>query len=347
MSLLFFIKSLFVSIFLVSLFSFFDGFSSSVAADTLREVKNRGFIRCGVHEKLTGFSMQDAEGNWSGFDIDLCRAVAAAIFGDATKVVFVPLTARARFTALQKKEIDVLTRNTTWTMERDTSMGLRFVGVSYYDGQGFMLRKSMHVVSALELTDASVCAQSGTTTEINVLDYFENHSMPLQLVALVEAEEVVEAYEEGQCEVLTADMSSLYAYRLVLEDPEEHTILPEIISKEPLGPLVQAGDDRWFNIVKWTLFALLNAEELNVTLKNAVLLRHSSNPAIRRLLGTEGAYGKNIGLSNDWGFQIISEVGNYGEIYERNIGSKTPLRVSRGMNALWSQGGLMYAPPIR
>ena len=294
-----------------------------------------------------GFSNSDDQGNWTGLDVDYCRALAAAIFNDPTKVKFSPLSAKERFTALQSGEIDVLPRNTTWTMSRDTALGLNFVGINYYDGQGFMVRKSLGVASALELSGANVCTNTGTTTELNVADYFRSKDMPYQIVAFEKADEVVQAYDAGRCDVYTTDASGLYAQRLKLTNPDEHMVLPEIISKEPLGPVVRQGDDEWFNLGKWVLFATINAEELGVTSANVDEMKNSETPSIKRLLGTEGEYGKAIGLSNDWAYNIIKHVGNYGEMFERNVGPSTQLGIARGLNALWSKGGLQYAPPVR
>ena len=320
---------------------------SAASAATLDDVKAKGFVQCGVSQGLPGFSNPDADGEWSGMDVDLCRGVAAAIFDDATAVKFTPLSAKERFTALQSGEIDVLSRNTTWTMSRDTQLGLNFAGINYFDGQGFMIRTEMNINSALELSGASICTNTGTTTELNVADYFRANNMEYELVAFEKSDEVVAAYDAGRCDVYTTDQSGLYAQRLKLTDPGAHKVLPEIISKEPLGPVVRQGDDQWFNIVKWVHFATLNAEELGVTMANVEEMKGSDNPSIRRLLGVEGEFGSDIGLENDWAAQVIAAVGNYGEIFDRNVGPDTPLAISRGVNALWSKGGLQYAPPIR
>ncbi len=322
-------------------------FASGASAATLDDVKAKGFVQCGVSQGLPGFSNPDSEGNWTGIDVDLCKAVAAAVFSDATKVKFTPLSAKERFTALQSGEVDVLSRNTTWTMSRDTALGLNFAGVNYYDGQGFMVRKSLGVTSALELSGASVCTNTGTTTELNVADYFRAKKMEYEIVAFEKADEVVSAYDSGRCDVYTTDASGLYAQRLKLTNPDEHVVLPEIISKEPLGPVVRQGDDDWFNIVKWTHFAMVNAEELGITSANVDEMKESDNPSIKRLLGTEGEFGGAIGLGNDWAYQIIKQVGNYGEVFNANVGPDTDLGIARGTNALWSDGGLQYAPPIR
>jgi len=322
--------------------------ASVASAGTLDDVKNKGFLQCGSNTGLIGFGTPDEQNNWTGMDVDFCRAVAAAVFNDPSKVKFTPLTAKERFTALQSGEVDLLSRNTTWTMSRDTSLGLKFAGVMYYDGQGFMVRKSLGVDSALKLSGASVCTQTGTTTELNLADYFKANNMTYQVVAFEREEEVLKAYEEGRCDVYTTDQSGIYAQRLKLAQPADNIVLPEIISKEPLGPAVRQGDDAWFNVVKWTYFALLDAEELGVTSKNVDDMRNTSkNPEVTRLLGKEGDFGTGIGLTNDWAYQIIKHVGNYGEIFDRNVGENTPLKIKRGLNALWNKGGLQYAPPIR
>jgi general L-amino acid transport system substrate-binding protein len=321
--------------------------ASAGSAATLDDVKAKGFVQCGVSQGLPGFSNPDSSGNWSGIDVELCEAVAAAVFGDKSKVKFTPLSAKERFTALQSGEIDLLSRNTTWTMTRDTQLGLNFAGVNYYDGQGFMVRKDMNINSALQLSGASICTNTGTTTELNVADYFRANKMEYELVAFEKADEVVAAYDAGRCDVYTTDQSGLYAQRLKLTNPGEHVVLPEIISKEPLGPVVRQGDDEWFNLVKWTHFAMVNAEELGITSANADEMKSSDNPAVKRLLGTEGDFGTDIGVSKDWAYNIIKQVGNYGEVFERTVGPDTPLAISRGVNALWTKGGLQYAPPIR
>jgi general L-amino acid transport system substrate-binding protein len=326
--------------------AFFAGIAGA-AAGTLDDVKAKGTISCGVSQGLAGFSLADAKGEWTGLDVDFCRAVAAAVFNDATKVKFVPLSAKDRFTALQSGEIDILSRNTTWTMNRDTKQGLKFAGVMYYDGQGFMVRKSLNVTSALQLDGASVCTQTGTTTELNLADYFRSKNMKYEIVSFEKNDDVVKAYDSGRCDVFTTDASGLYAERVKLTNPADHIVLPEIISKEPLGPVVRQGDDAWFNVVKWTYFALLNAEELGVTKANVDEMLNSQNPEVRRLLGKEGTFGADIGLSNAWAYQTVKLVGNYSDVFERNIGVNTPLKIARGINALWNKGGFQYAPPIR
>ncbi|MDF2996283.1 MAG: cationic amino acid transporter, periplasmic binding protein [Xanthobacteraceae bacterium] len=316
-------------------------------AAKLDQIKSKGFVTCGVSQGLPGFSTPDDKGNWTGLDVDLCRAVAAAIFNDATKVKFTPLSAKDRFTALQSGDIDVLSRNTTWTMSRDTQLGLNFAGVNYYDGQGFMIRKDKKVNSALELSGASVCTQTGTTTEQNLADYFRANNMTYEVIAFATNDEVVKAYDAGRCDALTTDRSGLAGERLKLTNPDDHVVLPEVISKEPLGPVVAHGDDQWLDVVKWTLFAQINAEELGVNSKNVDEQMKSANPEVKRLLGTEGNFGEMLGLNKDWVVQIVKLVGNYGEAYDRNVGPGTPLKLERGTNALWNKGGLQYAPPIR
>jgi general L-amino acid transport system substrate-binding protein len=300
-----------------------------------------------VSQGITGFSNPDDKGNWTGLDVDLCRAISAAIFNDPGKVKFVPLSAKDRFTALQSSEVDVLSRNSTWTSSRDTSLGLNFAAINYYDGQGFMVRKALKVNSALELNGASVCTQTGTTTELNLADYFRANNMKYEVVAFATADETVKAYDGGRCDVFTTDVSQLYAEKLKLANANDHVILPEIISKEPLGPAVRHGDDQWLDVVKWVHFAMLNAEELGVSQKTIDDALKSPVPEIKRLVGTEGPYGEQLGLTKDWVVRIIKHVGNYGEVYERNIGSGSKLNVARGLNRLWTKGGIQYAPPIR
>jgi general L-amino acid transport system substrate-binding protein len=322
-------------------------FAHDASAQTLKTVKERGVLNCGANGTLAGFGLPDAKGNWTGLDVDFCRALAAAIFNDPTKVKFTPLSAKDRFTALQSGEIDVLSRNTTWTISRDTSLGLNFTGVIFYDGQGFMVHKELKVNSALELNGASVCVQQGTTTELNLADFFRAHKMELKTVTFATANEAVKAYDAGRCDAYTTDSSGLYAERLRLSNPDDNIVLPEIISKEPLGPVVRHGDDQWFDIVKWVLFAMVNAEELGITSKNIDDMMKSTNPAIKRFVGTEGSYGEQLGLTKDWAVRIIKAVGNYGEAFERNVGSGSPLKIDRGLNKLWNKGGIQYAPPIR
>jgi general L-amino acid transport system substrate-binding protein len=321
--------------------------ASMASAQTLNKVKQRGMLNCGANVSLAGFGIPDAQGNWTGLDVEYCRAIAAAIFNDPTKVKFVPLTAKDRFTALQSGDVDVLVRNTTWTLSRDTSLGLNFTGVNYFDGQGFLIRKSLKVNSALELNDAAVCVQQGTTTELNLADYFRANKMKLKTVTFGSADETIKAYDAGRCDAFTTDASGLYAERLKLAKSDEHIVLPEIISKEPLGPSTRHGDDQWFDIVKWTHYAMLNAEEFGITKANVNDMLKSENPEIKRLLGVEGNFGEQLGLTKDWIVRIVKHVGNYGESFERNVGQGSPLKIARGLNGLWSKGGLQYAPPIR
>jgi general L-amino acid transport system substrate-binding protein len=321
--------------------------TESATAQTLKTIKDRGQLSCGVSQGLPGFSTPDDKGNWTGLDVDVCRAIAAAIFNDATKIKFVPLSAKDRFTALQSGEIDVLSRNTTWTVSRDTSLGGNFTGVTYYDGQGFMVKKSLKVNSALELNSASVCVQTGTTTEQNLADYFKGNNMKYEVIAFGTADEAIKAYESGRCDVFTSDVSQLYAQRLKLASPADHAVLPEVISKEPLGPMVRHGDDQWFDIVKWTLFAMLNAEELGVTQKNVDEMAKSDKPEFKRVFGADGNLGEQLGLTKDWVTRIVKAVGNYGESFDRNVGAGSKLGISRGLNQLWNKGGIQYAPPIR
>ncbi|WP_315738050.1 MULTISPECIES: amino acid ABC transporter substrate-binding protein [unclassified Bradyrhizobium] len=321
--------------------------SVGAQAETLKTVKDRGMLACGVSQGLPGFSSPDDKGNWTGIDVDVCRAIAAAIFNDPTKVKFVPLSAKDRFTALQSGEVDVLSRNTTWTLSRDTSLGANFAGVTYYDGQGFMVKKALKVNSALELNSASVCVQTGTTTEQNLADYFKANKMKYEVIAFAGADETVKAYESGRCDVFTTDVSGLYAERLKLSNPADHVVLPEVISKEPLGPMVRHGDDQWFDIVKWTLFGLVTAEELGVTQANVDEMAKSDKPEFKRAFGTDGNLGEQLGLTKDWFSRIVKAVGNYGEMYDRNVGAGSKLQIARGLNQLWNKGGLQYAPPIR
>jgi general L-amino acid transport system substrate-binding protein len=321
--------------------------SSFASAGTLDDVKAAGAIKCGVSQGLPGFSHPDDQGNWTGLDVDVCRAMAAAVFGDASKVDYVPLSAKTRFTALQSGEIDVLSRNTTWTFSRDNNLGLEFVGVNYYDGQGFMVRKDLGVKTATELSGAAVCTNTGTTTELNVADYFRSQGMDYTVVAFEKADEVVAAYDAGRCDVYTTDRSGLAAQRVKLSDPDAHVVLPEIISKEPLGPAVRHGDNQWGDIARWTLNAMINAEEMGITSANVDSMRTSDNPGITRIVGAESDLGPQLGLSADFAYNIIKQVGNYGESYDRNVGPNTSLKLARGVNALWSQGGILYAAPMR
>ncbi|MBR1154677.1 amino acid ABC transporter substrate-binding protein [Bradyrhizobium sp. JYMT SZCCT0428] len=321
--------------------------AQAASAQTLKTVKDRGMLSCGVSQGLPGFSSPDDKGNWTGLDVDICRAIAAAVFNDPSKIKFVPLSAKDRFTALQSGEIDVLSRNTTWTLSRDTSLGANFTGVTYYDGQGFMVKKALKVNSALELNSASVCVQQGTTTEQNLADYFKGNNMKYEVIAFGTNDEAVKAYESGRCDVFTTDVSGLYADRLKLANPADHVVLPEVISKEPLGPMVRHGDDQWFDVVKWTLYAMITAEELGITQKNVDEMAKSDKPEMKRVFGTDGNLGEQLGLTKDWVSRIVKSVGNYGESFERNVGAGSKLGIARGINALWSKGGIQYAPPIR
>ena len=316
-------------------------------AQTLEAVKSRGHVLCGVSQGLPGFSNPDDKGNWTGIDVDVCRAVGVAIFGKGGKVKFVPLSAKERFTALQSGEIDVLSRNTTWTFSRDNSLGLEFVGVNYYDGQGFMVRKDLGVKSAKELSGAAVCTNTGTTTELNVADYFRGNKMEYKVVAFEKADEVVAAYDSGRCDVYTTDRSGLAAQRTKLKNPDDHVVLPEIISKEPLGPAVRHGDSQWGDIVRWSLNTMIIAEELGVHSGNVDEMKGSDNPEIKRMLGMEANFGEQIGLGQDFAYNIIKYVGNYAQSYNAHVGPKTPLKLDRGLNALWNNGGILYAPPFR
>jgi general L-amino acid transport system substrate-binding protein len=323
------------------------GIAGAAGAGTLDTVKQRGLLNCGSNGQLAGFGIPDAQGNWTGLDVDFCRAIAAAIFNDASKVKFVATTAQVRFTALQTGDVDVLVRNTTWTLSRDTQLGLNATGTNYYDGQGFIIRKALKLNSALELNDAAVCVQQGTTTELNLADYFRTNRMRLKTVTFATLDEAVKAYESNRCDAFTTDASGLYSVRLKLAKPDDNVVLPEIISKEPLGPFVRHGDDQWFDIVKWVHFAMLNAEELNVNRTNVDEQLKSENPEIKRLLGSEGNFGESLGLTKDWVYRIVKLVGNYGEVFDRNVGPGSPLKITRGLNALWNKGGVQYAPPIR
>ncbi len=325
------------------------GAASAASAATLADVKSKGFVTCGVSSGIPGFSNPDDKGEWSGIDVDYCRAIAAAVFGDATKAKFVPLTSKDRFPALQSGEIDVLTRNTTWTVSRDSSLGFNFRTVNYYDGQGFVVKKALNVKSALELSGAAVCVQQGTTTELNLADYFKTNNLQYNPVVFEKESDATSAYDSGRCDVYTTDQSGLYAIRLKMKVPDENIVLPEIISKEPLGPAVRQGDDQWFDVVSWAHYAMINAEELGITSKNVDEQKSAANPDIKRLLGTEEGtkIGTDLGLTNEWAYNIIKHVGNYGEVFDRNVGAGSPLKIERGLNALWTKGGLQYAPPVR
>jgi general L-amino acid transport system substrate-binding protein len=322
--------------------------SGFAAASTLSDVKARGKLLCGVNSGLLGFAQKGDDGKWAGFDVDYCRAVAGAVLSDPEKVDYVPLSAKDRFDALKSGAVDILARNTTWTMERETKMAFRFAGISYHDGQGFMVNKAIGVNSVFNLTQAAICFLSGTTTQANVEDYFREKEMTFTPVTLGTIDELVAAFQSNKCDAYTADQSQLYAIRLKLDKPADYIILPEVISKEPLGPAVRQGDEQWFNIARWTLFALINAEELE--LRGPVVddeKAKSKKPDVRRLLGVEGTFGVDMGLDADWASRAIKASGNYGEIFERNLGKGSKLGIERGLNAPWNKGGILYVPPVR
>jgi len=321
-------------------------FSAVAAAQsTLDSVRSKGFVSCGTNTGLAGFSQPDSKGVWRGIDVDLCRAVAAAVFGDAAKVRYVPATTQQRFTSLQSGEVDLLSRNTTWSFSRDASLGFNFAGINFYDGQGFMVWKKLNVKSAKQLNGATICVQPGTTTELNLADYFRANRMTFKPVVIDKLEEVMNAYFGGRCDVFTTDVSGLVSVRgSRAPNAADHVILPEVISKEPLGPLVRHGDDRWFDIVKWSLFAMIEAEEMGLSSKTIDQAASSKDPAVQRFIGATGDFGKMLGLDNRWAFNIVKQVGNYGESFDANL---KPLGFERGLNALWKDGGLMYSPPIR
>jgi general L-amino acid transport system substrate-binding protein len=321
------------------------GLASGASAQTLEAVKARGQLICGVNEGLDGFSAKNASGEWAGFDVDFCRAVSAAIFADPAKVQFVPLSTTERFDALHTGKVDILSRNSTWTLSREVEHGLSFAAVTYYDGQGFMVPRAKNVSSALELGGTKVCVQKDTTTARNQADYFDANSMKYDVVLTDSTADSIDHYKKGDCSVLTSDVSQLYGLRLGLPDAGEHLILPEVISKEPLGPAVRQDDPKWRSLVQWVHFAMLDAEELGVTQTTLDQAKASSRPAIRRLLGVEGDSGSKLGLSNDWVVNVVKLVGNYGEVYERDLGEGSKLAIPRGLNQLWSIGGIQYAPP--
>ncbi|MGR3661261.1 MAG: amino acid ABC transporter substrate-binding protein [Paracoccaceae bacterium] len=322
--------------------------AGAAAAATLDDVKARGKLNCGVTTGLAGFASPDANGNWEGFDVDVCRAVAAAVFGDSNAVEFTPLTSSTRFSALASGEVDLLSRITTWTFSRDVDLKFEFAGIAFFDGQGFMVPKELGVSSAKDLDGATICIQTGTTTELNLADFFRINNMEYEPVPIETNAEGQQQYLAGACDVYTTDSSALASTRATFENPDEHIVLPEIISKEPLGPLVRHGDNQWGDIVRWTLNAMITAEELGVSSANvAELAKGTNNPEINRLLGTDGTLGEMLGLSPDWAFNIISSVGNYGESFARNVGTDTPIGIARGLNALWTEGGLQYSPPFR
>ena len=315
--------------------------------NTLARIKERGVLECGTNQGVPGFSMPDSQGRWTGFDVEFCRGLAAAIFDDPNKVRFSPLSSKDRFVALQSSQIDVLARQTTWTISREISQGLSFTAINYYDGQGFLVRKSLGVKSTLEFAGATVCVPQGTTSELNAADYFRTNNIRYQMVAFATVDEVIKAYESGRCDTYTTDMSALAGSRFLMQNPDDHMILPEVISKEPLGPWVRKADPQWFDIVRWTLFAMLSAEELGVTQANVQEMLKSANPEIKRLLGVDSNYGETLGLTRDWAFRIIKHMGNYGESFERNLGSGSRIGLPRGPNRMWNAGGLQYSPPFR
>ena len=319
--------------------------SPTASSATLEAVRQRGSLQCGVNTGLAGFGIADSQGKWTGFDVDICRAVAAAILGDADKVKFTPLTTQQRFTALQSKEIDILSRNTTWTLGRDTSLGLNFAAITFFDGQGFMVRKSSNVTSAKKLDGASVCVQPGTTTELNLADFFRSNNLKFQPVVIESLQELTGAFVAGRCDAMTTDISGLVSIRATQAKPDDDLVLPEVISNQPLGPVVRHGDDQWFDIVKWTIFAMIEAEEKGITSENVDQMKSSDDPSIKRLLGVTPGNGEALWLKEEWAYNVVKLVGNYGQSYDRNI--KAQLGLDRGINALWTQGGLIYAPPVR
>ena len=313
----------------------------------LEAIKKRGQIKCGVSDGLSGFSRPDSKGKWVGIDVDVCRSFASAVFGDPNKIQMIGLSAQQRFTALQSGEVDVLSRNTTFTLTRDTSLGFNFAPVTYYDGQGIMVKKSAGIKSAKELNGASICIQQGTTTERNLADFFRGNSLKFKPIVMEGNDEIFNAFMAGRCDAYTSDISGLASDRSRIKNTETLVILPEVISKEPLGPVVRHGDDEWFDVVKWSVYAMIAAEEMGITSKNVDTKKKSNNPDVRRFLGVTPGNGTALGLSENWAYNIVKQIGNYGEIFERNVGLNTPLKLKRGMNALWTRGGLMYAPPLK
>lgn len=314
---------------------------------TLQLVRERGYLICGVSQGLTGFSTVDDQGKWQGIDVDFCRAVAAAALGDANKVKFVPLSAKERFTSLQSGDIDVLSRNNSWTYLRDTTLGLNFIGVIFYDAQGFLVRKSANIKDATQLSNVIICTNTGTTTELNIADFFKAHQLKYQILTFEKTDETLAAYESGRCDAYSTDLSGITAQLLKLAHPEQHVVLPNRISKEPLSPMVRQGDNQWEQIVRWTLFAIINAEELKINQENVRAKLNEPNISLQRFLGQKDNYGSKLELAPDWVFQVIRQVGNYQDIFERNLGSQSPMKLQRGLNALWSEGGILYAPPFR
>jgi len=317
------------------------------AGETFDAVKKKGFVQCGVHTGLPGFSIADSRGEWNGVDVDICRAIAAMVFGDDSKFKVTSVTTQQRFTALQSGEIDVLTRNTTATLTRDTTLGLMSTGINYYDSQGIMVKKDLGITSAKELDNATVCVQPGTTTELNLADWFRSNGLAFTPVVINSPDEAMRSYEGGRCDAFTTDKSGLATVRATMPNPDDHVILPEDFSKEPLGPMVRQGDDEWFMVVRWALNAMIEAEEYGITSKNVDEMTKSDNPNVQRILGVTGEMGKGLSLDNKWAYNIIKQVGNYGESFDRNIGASSPMKLERGLNALWKDGGLMYGWPIR
>ena len=317
------------------------------ANQTRENVIKRGSLNCGVSQGVPGFSNADASGKWTGLDVDFCRALAAAVLGDPNKVKYTPLSAKDRFEVLKAGDIDVLARNTTWTLARDGGLAVEFVGVNFYDGQGFMVRKAANINSAKKLNNVKVCLETGTTTELNLRDYFNANKLKYEQIGFTKSDDAVAAYDAGRCEVYTTDKSGIAANRTKTKNPADHIILPETISKEPLGPVVRGNDENWVNIARWTLNVMIEAEEYNVTKTNIDSLKSTADPVIKRLLGLEGDLGKNLNLDNNWSYNIVKLVGNYGESYEANVGTKTPVNLPRALNASWRKGGILYAPPVR
>ena len=320
---------------------------NSAYAGTVQDIQQRGKMRCGVATGLPGFAERGPENKWSGIDVDICRAVAAAVLGDDSKVEYIPLITPDRFSNLISGKIDLLVRNTTWTQTRDTTLGINFAGVNYYDGQSFMVRKSTKIRRLSQLDKKTICVQSATTHELNLIDYFSLHKLTYTPISFETSEQTIKAFEGKKCDVLTSDQSQLFALRTMMKNKKDIFILPDLISKEPLGPAVREGDEQWFSLVQWSLFAMINAEELGVSSKNVEKMKSSKNPQIRRLLGGGKNLGRNFGVERGWGYRIIKQVGNYAEIFERNVGMQSPLKIHRGLNALWSDGGIQYAPPVR
>lgn len=340
-------KTIFQAVTALGLVTLLCAGAQAQTSPTLAKIRERGELICGSSPGVAGFSIQDATGRWNGFDTDICRALAAAIFNDQNKIKFIPLSSKDRLIALQSGEIDVLPRTTTWTLSRNLSQGVTFTAVNYYDGQGFLVSRKLGVTSASKLDGASICVAQGTTSELNLADYFRRSKMKYEVAAFGTAEEGLKAYESGRCDAYTTDISALSAVRLKLQSPEEHVILPEVISKEPLGPWVRTGDEAWFNLVRFTVLALIDAEELGITKDNVKEMLKSDNPEIKRFLGLDGKFGEALGLTNDWTVRMIATVGNYGETFERHLGKTSPLKLERGPNALWTNGGLQYSPPFR